>query len=365
MPLMKNIVILGGGFAGIKAALTLGNKVSSHDLHVIILDKNNYHTFTPALYEVAAAGESRKNAAISYKSIFNNSFEFVQGNVEKIDAEQQKILLDNNREYSYDYLIFALGSESADFGIPGIKERAVPLKTLEDAVRIKNALKTARKVIIGGGGFSGTELACELVINKGHLDVTLIQGAPILLPELRHEVSQLAKKRLEKGNAHLILGRHIKKVTKDQVEVEDGETFSYDLFVWTGGVRPNNLLGKIEVDETLAVKNLKNVFAIGDCVFPDVVPRAEKMAEIAAENVLRTIKGERLQIFTYYHLGYIVPLGGHFATFTIGKYHISGIFAYILQQLIFLRYLLTIVPFIEAVKRFIKFEKDLNDNSEN
>ncbi|OGH24153.1 MAG: hypothetical protein A2800_04150 [Candidatus Levybacteria bacterium RIFCSPHIGHO2_01_FULL_40_16] len=357
--LMVNIIILGGGFAGIRAGLTLKNKINSGNLHVMIIDRNNFHTFTPALYEVATAEELSKNAIIPYMSIFKNPLEFVRGNVEKIDAVGQKIFLDENREYAYNYLIFAPGSNSADFGIPGIKEYAVPLITLEDAVRIKNALKNAKRVIVGGGGFTGTEFACELATKKSHLNITLIQGLPVLLKELGDEVSHLAKKRLEKGNVHLILGKHIKKVTKDQVEIEGGEVFPYDLFVWTGGVRPNNLLGKIEVETTLAVKNLKNVFAAGDSVAPGVAPKAEEMGKLAAENILRSINSEPLLPFKYHHKGYVVPLGSRFVTYVIGKYQLFGIIAYIFQQLIFLKYLLTIIPFFEAMKRFVKFEEDL------
>lgn len=356
---MVNIVILGGGFAGVRAALTLKNKIKSKDINITLIDKNSFHVFTPPLYEVATAEESQRNVIIPYKSIFDNNLCFIQGTVEKVNVKEGKISLNNNREYVYDYLIFALGSESADFGIPGIKDYGISLKTLEDAIRIKNALKKARKIIIGGGGFSGTELACELITHKGHLDITLIQGSSIVLKELGDGISQLAKKRLLAGDVHLVLGERIKKVTKDTVEVESGKVFPYDVFIWTGGVKPNTLLGKIEVNKTLAVVNLKNVFAAGDTVAPGVAQSAEKMGKIAAENILRSLKGEPLLPYIHHHMGYVVPLGSHFATFAMGRYHISGIFAYIVQQLIFLRYLLTIVPFFEAAKRFLRFEKDL------
>lgn len=356
---MINIVVLGGGFAGVRAGLILENKAKSHDIYVTLIDKNSFHTFTPSLYEVATAEESEKNVIIPYKSIFGNNFNFVQGTVEKIDVLKQKILLDSNRQYEYDYLICALGSESASFDIEGVKEYGLPMKTLEDAIRIKKALNNAKKIVIGGGGFSGTELACELITHKGYLDTTLIQKSPFLLKELGDGVSFLAKKRLENGNVHLALGERIKKVTKDAVEVESKKIFPYDVFIWTGGVESNNLLGKVEVDEFLRVYNYKNIFAVGDMVAPGVAPRAEKMGKIAAENVLKSIKGEALASFSYCHMGYVVPLGSHFATFAMGKFHISGIFVYILQQFIFFRYLLTILPFFEAMRRFIRFEKDL------
>lgn len=356
---MINIVILGGGFAGIRAGLTLLDRIKSHDISVTLIDKNSSHIFTPSLYEVATAEESEKNVVIPYKLIFDNNLNLVQGIVEKIDTVSQKVLLDNNRQYVYDYLICALGSESSSFDIEGVNEYGLPMKTLEDAIKIKQALKNAKKIIIGGGGFSGTELACELITHKGHLDITLVQGSQVLLKELGGGVSVLAVKRLEKGNVHLILGEHIKKVTKDTVETESGNKFTFDVFIWTGGVKSNNLLGKVEIDDFLRVGRYKNIFAAGDVVVPGVAPKAEKMGEIAGENVIRSIKGEFLLSFSYRNMGYVVPLGGHFATFAMGKFHISGIFAYILQQLIFLRYLLTIVPFFEAFRRFIRFEKNL------
>ncbi len=329
---MIDVVILGGGFAGISAASTLKNK--SKEINVTVIDKNNFHTFTPSLYEVATSEEPQINVAIPYREIFKNSVRFRKGIVKKIDIENRKVILDDNIEYSYDYLIFALGSESADFGIPGIKEYSISLKTLEDAINIKNALRTSKKIIVGGGGFSGTEIACELATHKSNLDISLIQGSPILLKELGDGVSQLARRRLEKGNVHLVLGEHIKKVTKENIEIGSGKTFPYDLLIWTGGVKSNNLLGKIEVNEALQVNNLKNVFAAGDVAVPGVARKAIKMGEIASVNILRMIEDKPLVPFSYRNIGYLVPLGSHFATFAMGKYHISGIFAYILQQLI-------------------------------
>ena len=356
---MTNVVILGGGFAGVKAALTLKSKAKSKDISILVIDKNNFHTFTPSLYEVATSEEPQRNVGIPFKSIFDKNIDFIEGNIEKIDTEKQKIFLDKNREHQYNFLIFALGSESADFGIEGIKKYSLPMKTLEDAIRIKHALRNAKKVIIGGGGFSGTELACELATHKNNLDITLVQGSQILLKEVGGGISNLARKKVEEGNINLILGKHIKRVTEEKVELDGGRTFPYDVFIWTGGVKSNNLLGKIEVKETLRVNNSTNIFAAGDAVSPGVARRAIKMGEIAALNVLRNMEGRTPLPFSYRNIGYLVPLGSHFATFAMGKYHISGLPVYILQQLILLRYLFEILPFFKAVKRFIRFESDL------
>lgn len=357
---MTEIVILGGGFAGVRAGLTLQKKIKSSDnIHVTLIDKNSYHLFTPSLYEVATAEEPKRNVEIPFSLIFNHSIDFIKGDVEKIDTGGQKVLLINKKEYRYDYLIFGLGSASADFGIPGIKEFGIPLKNLEDAVKIKTAIASAKKIIVGGGGFSGTELACELTAHHKQKEVVLIQGSGVLLKELEDGVSRLAKKRLEKGGVELVLGEHIKKVTKDSVETESGKVFPYDIFIWTGGVRSNKLLGQIKVNDALQVFGLKNVFAAGDTVAPGVAPAAQKMGETAAENIWKSIKGESLVQYHYKNSAYVVPLGSHFATFAMGKFHVSGFLAYFIQQLIFLRYLLQILPPIEALKRFGKFEKDL------
>lgn len=354
---MKDVVILGGGFAGISAALTLAK---SKEVNIIVFDKNNFHTFTPCLYEVATSEEPQKNVVIPYKDIFNNAVKFRCGIVKKISGEENKVILDNDIELRYDYLIFALGSESSDFGIPGIKEFGLPLKTLEDAILIKKVLKDAKKIIVGGGGFSGTEIACELATHKSHLEISLIQGSNILLKELGDGISDLAKKKLEDGNVKLILGEHIKKITEDVVELEGGRVFPYDVFLWTGGVRSNNLLGKIEVNEFLQVNSFTNIFAAGDSVSPGVVRRAMKMGKVAAENILRNITGKKLISYSYHNVGYLIPLGSHFATLAMGKYHVSGIFAYVIQQLILLNYLREILPLFKAVKRFVRFERDLD-----
>ncbi|MBI2613865.1 MAG: FAD-dependent oxidoreductase [Candidatus Levybacteria bacterium] len=356
---MLNIVILGGGFAGVKAGLIFKSR-NLKDIKVTLVDRNSFHTFSPSLYELAAAEEPQRNVTIPFKEIFGNDIEFKQGNVEKIDVKNKKVLLDGGTVFIYDYLIFALGSDTADFGIPGIKEYSIPLKTLQNAVQIKNALKNAKKVVVGGGGFSGTEIACELSTHKSYMDITLIQGSHILLKEIGGSSSELAKKRLEKANVRLILGEHIKKASKESIESEKGKIFPYDVFIWTGGVKPNDLLGKIEVNDSLQLTDDKNIFAAGDVISPGMARRAITMGKISSENILRQIEGRPLSAYTYHNTGYLVPLGSHFATFAMGRFHISGIFAYILQQLILFKYLLEILPLFKAIKRFIRFEKDLN-----
>lgn len=402
---MKEIVVLGGGFGGVSASLYLVKKIKDErGVNITLIDKNSYHLFKASLYEVATSEEPKKNIAIPYSEIFNGNLRFVKGKALLIDHENSLIRFDNELNYSYDYLIIGLGSVSSDFDIEGIKEYSLPLRWLEDGVRIKKEIESAfhKKVhdgkeiniIVGGGGFSGTELTAELInykrrLSKHHktaenlINISMIQGPDRLLRELDESVSRLAKERLEKGSVNIILGTHIEKVTKEHVETDDGKKYPYDVFIWTGGVRANEILeksgfrvngrGQVAVNEYMQVVGFKNIFAIGDLAeygdpltnkaIPWVAEVAEDEGRIAARNVLRSIKDKNLKPYKYKHTGYIVPLKGKFAVANLTFIKTAGFLGWILQQLVFLRYLLKILPFKKALKRWNKFEMYLMENS--
>src|SRR6185369_4650833 len=207
---MKQIVIIGGGFAGVAAGLQLKKSLGSNDAEITLVDKNPYHLFTPSLYEVATSEVPQKNIAIPFDKIFEHGVKRVRGEVTSIDPKTNTLILTDKTTIAFDYLVIALGSEPAYMGIPGLKENSVAFKWLRDAVTIKNQIKNMcckegkcdRKVqvIIGGGGFAGTELAAELLsykdkiavqngLDKDCLDLTIIQGSDKLLKELNKHVS--------------------------------------------------------------------------------------------------------------------------------------------------------------------------------
>ncbi len=397
---MEKIVIAGGGFAGISAGLSLKKCLSKTRAELILIDKNPFHLFTPSLYEVATSEEPQKNIAIPILEIFGNSIELITSEITKIDPKTRNVRLKGDREVSYDYLIIALGSEPAFYNIEGLEEYSFPLKTVTDAVKIKDSihklydLKAPKKeminIIVGGGGFSGTELAAELLeyvykLSKEHnlppdlIKVCIIAGSDKLLKELDDHVSNIATARLKKLGADFIFGSHIKEVFQNKLTTDKDMEFLFDILIWTGGVKANSLLagsglplsksGQVAVNEFLQVNDHKNIFAVGDIaefidpksgkIAPWVAQVAEEEGKVAAENVIRSIEKKPLVSYKYKHFGYIVPLKGRYAVYEEGWLHIDGFFAWALQQIVFLRYLLGILPFYKAFKRWNEFEKEL------
>jgi len=399
---MKQIIILGGGFAGVAAAVALKKHVKENLFSVTLVDKYVAQTFTPSLYEVATSEEPQKNIAIPFSEIFGTAITVKQTTVTTIDTKNQKVLVENGEAMNYDYLIIALGSESADYGIEGLKQYAMPLKWLEDAVAIKEKIKNQcckdgecnkkTQIIIGGGGFSGTELAAELLTYKDRLakqfnlakdclEVSIIQGSDRLLNELDPHVSDIAQKRIAGPMTHFCFGGHIKKVTDKEISTDDGKTYPYDIFIWTGGIKgssvlsksglPVNKKGQLPVNEQLQMKDTTNIFVVGDAAeFTDpktkqfavtVAQVAEDEGKIAGENVYRLITNKPLLNYAFHHLGYIVPLRGRFASAELmGSLHFDGFLGWVTQQLVFFYYLLHILPLWKSFKDWRTFELELS-----
>lgn len=392
----RQVVVLGGGFAGVSAIKKL---LTYKNISITLIDKNQYHLFTPSLYEVATSETPQKNIAIPFPEIFGNRIAYHYATVEKIDTKRRTITTSKGT-VSFDYLLIALGSKSAYHHISGLEKYSLALKSLDEAVAIKNKIKNMCckegecnkkvRVIIGGGGFSGTELAAELLsykdrlakqhhLAKDCLDITIIQGSKRLLPELDLHVSAIANKRLTSPMVHFAFGGHIIKVTEKEILTDDKKTYPYDILLWTGGIEANNIVqksdiptdqhGQIIVNDFLQVMN--GIFAAGDIAgfidpitkkpVPQVAEVAQDQGEISAANILRSINNQTPLPYTFKHLGYIVPLKGRFAAAELmGIFHVDGFFGWVLQQFVFLNYLFSILPFWKAVKRWNSFEIHLH-----
>ena len=398
----KHVVIVGGGFAGVSAGINLKRSLRGLPVKVTIINKHTYHLFTPSLYELATSEEPSKNVAIPLNVIFPKGVKILHNIVEKIDTKNQTVALDDNEKIMYDYLILATGSQPAYMGIPGLKEYGTGFKSLHDALTIKEKIKNLcckdgkcnRKVqvVIGGGGFAGTELAAELLtykdrialqhgLDKNCLEMTIIQGSDKLLKELDPRVSTVAERRVHGPNVHLAFGGHIKEVTKKEVLTDDGKSYPYEILIWTGGVTPNALArnnnlpitkrGALIVNNFLQVQGFDNIFAAGDTAgyvideatqrtAPNVAQVAEEQGQTAGQNVARLIRDEELESYTFRHWGYVVPLKGYYAVAEL-LYNIRlvGFTGWILQQLVLLRYLFGILPLWRAMQRFNKFETEM------
>ena len=408
---MKRIVILGGGFSGIATALEIRKHLSHKQAKIIVIDKNSYHLFTPSLYEVATSEEPKGNIAIPLTEILEKHSEVIQAEVEKINTVKQVVhysslvpsasLDKKNSSLSYDFLVISLGSEPAYFHIQGLKENSIALKSLHEADTIKERILTMCckegkcnkkvQIIIGGGGFSGTELAAELLTYKNkiarqhHLDqncleVTIIQGSDRLLKELDPHVSKIAEERIKADNVRFAFGGHISKVTKTSVFTDDSKVYPYDILIWTGGVQANSIAwksnlpvnkrGQLIVNNFLQIQGMENVFAAGDIAqymdektktfAPTVAQVAEDEGKMVGKNIARLMLNKNLDPYHYRHFGYIVPLRGKYAAAELmGMLHVDGFFGWVLQQLIFLHYLLGILPFTKAFWKWNTFESEL------
>jgi NADH:quinone reductase (non-electrogenic) len=397
----EHVVVVGGGFAGVAAILKLRKYTGTIPVKITLIDKNTYHLFTPSLYEVATSEEPKKNVTIPFSKIFPAGVQFIHDTVQNIDTQNSVIKLKTKGDVPYDYLILTAGSQPAFMGIPGLEKYGTGFKTLQDALTIKKQIrdlcckdgKCDKKVqvLIGGGGFAGSELAAELLtykdriavqngLDKNCLEMSIIQGSDHLLKELNPKVSQLAEKRLDEPNVHFAFGGHIKEVTKDKVLTDNGKSYPYEILIWTGGVTPNSLAMAsnlpvthhrgLVVNNYLQVKGFDNIFAAGDVAdfmdpvtlrpAPNVAQVAEEQGASVGRNVAAMVRNGDLRPYYFRHWGYVVPLKGYFAASEFfGSLHINGFAGWILQQMVLLRYLFGILPWWRALERFDTFEMEM------
>lgn len=380
---MAKILILGGGFGGIRAALDLEKNLKD-EAQITLIDKNGYHLFLPALYEVASAYNVKrdpfavrlkKSICIPYSTIFEGKkVDFLQDEVTKIDLNGKKVFADA-RVFEYDYLLIALGSQTNDFGIPGVKEYAYQFKSIDDALMVNKKLEESIKrssvsypvkIFICGGGFTGVELAAELsccakkiarvnkVKHKSHM-LTLFEAGPKILPMIPEEKRQHIMQRLTKLGISVMANSPVEEVGPDFIKLKNGQNMDGDIIVWTAGIKANELVGKMPVDEFLRVKNLENIFAVGDNVeFID--PKTQKpvsalayvandQGKAAAKNIMNTIRGKSLKPYKPFYSVWVAPAGGKYAIAHLWRgIHITGFWGWVVRELIDLRYMLSILP---------------------
>ncbi len=410
----KSIAILGGGFGGVAAALSLGKKIKHSGLggkyNVFLINERSYQTFYPLLYEVATT--SKETAALlALEDVVNYKLEdmvknlpvvFVQGKASGIDFDN-KTIASTDGIIPFDYMIFSLGSETNFFGIPNMEKYALTLKSFRDAVSIRDAVWNLAmegsdkiKIVIGGGGSSGVELAGELrewseelkdSFRNAELEVKIVEAAPTILPGFHWKIIYLAKQRLLSLGVKIINGKPIKEVRPGNILLSDGEKIPFDVLIWTGGVKANSLIknmpfkkdlkGRLEANASLECQPaspdlmpLPAVYVIGDsaCFYepktgkpiPGVARVAIEQGRIAAHNIFETIKAEEKNSKIIRHLVYnpidypsVTPAGGKFVIARIGPFVFKGLKAWIFKGLVELNYLISIMPFRKAVQTWL------------
>jgi NADH:ubiquinone reductase (H+-translocating) len=396
----KNIVILGGGFAGVRAALDLAEYFKHKpEYQIILIDRKDHQTYYSALYEAATAehgmveAKQVKNAVtIPYEMVFRRSKAKVfKGFIENIDLENGQITTDS-RILHYDYLVIAMGSVADYYGIPNLDKYGFSLKSLEDAVMIRNRVedivtkKDSAQLVVGGGGFAGSEFAGEmhnLLVHECHIHgkqlenfkLMVVEGSTGLLSGLSERVAEILKNRLEKKGVELRFSTLITEAGKDYVVLNNKDRVSCDLLVWTGGVRSCRLpvtsnLERDKKDRTpttdyLNLKAFPRVFIAGDnlCytdprskkLVPQTAQEAIRQGEHVAKNIFRMVERKDLMPYFQGPIRYVIPASGKFAILYTPNIIISGFSGWVVRKAADLKYFMSIMPLFKAI-RYWMFE---------
>lgn len=416
MPHKKKIIlVLGAGFAGIAVARSLCKKLGNYsEFHITIVDQKNAHIYTPDLYEIATAFHKeiteeclmqlRETVATPLSKIISGKpIHFVRDTVMTIDTAAKKLHLRAGGALKWDYLVIALGSVVNYYNIPGLQQFSYPLKTLTDAIAINchidHYLQTFWKreeqkrieIVIGGGGATGVEFACELPgyveklcekyrYPREHIGITLIEATENLTGQNAH-VTSVILKRFQKLGVKALLSTFIKQVTAETITVESADkenpraqkTIPRDILIWTGGVMPNPLIrasftevaknGALPVNRFLQYAKILSIYSAGDDAYfvdeksqkpaPMLAQVAVQQGEVIAHNIVADILGRAKKPYQLKLKGVIVPLGGQYAILKIGNVVLRGFFVWVLRRLVDLWYALKILPFWYALKKWI------------
>lgn len=378
------VVILGAGFGGLWAAKTLAGKA----VDVEVIDRNNYHTFFPLLYQVGAAELAPLDIVYPLRHIFRRfpNVNFRLGSVTHIDFTSQRVQMGSS-SIDYDYLIMALGSRPFYFNIPGADQHAFPLKSLDQAIALRNQIlycfeqasresdPDARRrwltFAIIGGGPTGVEFAGTMAEFINHslpsdfpnMDVhearvVLIEAVGNLLTGFPKPLTDYTKARLEKMGIEVKLNAQVVEIGQDFVRLKDGTELTASTVVWTAGVQgfsgarqwglPTARNGQVEVLPTLQAPEHPEVYVVGDLAryvendkpLPMVAQVAIQQGQTAARNILRQLQGNEQQSFHYRDKGSLAVIGRNSAVAQIWGRSFTGFIAWIIWLAVHIFYLI-------------------------
>ena len=372
------IVILGGGFGGLTAARSL-TKIAD----VTVVDRHNFQTFLPLLYQVSTAGLAADHVAYPIRGALRKTgAKFRMASPISIDHKNKQVKLDSSELLDFDHLIIALGSTTADFGIPGVNEYALGMKSVHEALTIRAEVmrrfedlcrfedSTRFTISVIGGGPTGVEMAgalAELVRGPlksdqanaaAHIDVQLIEAGDRLLPPFSPSLSARTKKDLEKLGVKVMLNSAVKALAHREVVLKDGTTLPSEITVWAAGVQGSPAMAQLNlpvvgnrlaVDPSLQVKNYPNIWALGDIAgalgkdgrpLPMVAPVAIQQGKFIAKQIERITKQKPLKAFSYLDKGSMATIGRNKAVVEVRGLKLTGTIAWLTWLWLHLFYLL-------------------------
>lgn len=382
----KHVVIVGGGFAGLEAAKILAR---DERIHLTIIDSNNYHLFQPLLYQVATAALSPAEIAMPIRAVLRSrpNTLVIMASVKSIDRDQSKVILEDDRAISFDYLILATGMTNSYFGHSDWEKYAPGLKSLEDAIEIRKRILTAFEkaeqtsdpklrdafltFVVVGGGPTGLELAGAISeiarysvardfvnIRPALAKIYLIEAGDALLSTFHPEIWDKAKDAVEKLGVEVLLKTRVTGIDADGVVLND-KRIEAKIILWAAGVKPSPLTtqlgcdldrgGRVLVREDLTTSNAENIFVTGDIAavrwydgkfVPAMAPGAMQQGRHAARSILRDLAGKPREKFTFKDKGSMATIGRASAVCDLGPMRISGFIAWLIWIFVHVFYLI-------------------------
>ena len=383
----KRILILGWGFAGLTVAMELEKKLARDpSVEITLVNRENFFLFTPMLHEVAASDLDLTTIVNPVRKMLRR-VNFLAGEVERIDLEQRKVIVCHGFDHhphalEFDFLVLGLGSVTKTYGLSGVREHALTMKSLGDAMRVRNHLiahleeadsDCCKKIeslltfVVAGGGFAGVETVAGINdfvrralhsyphLSEDMVRVMLIHSGPVILPELDESLSLYAHKILAGRKVEIRLNTKIESFSGGTVELTDGTMIPAKTLVWTAGISPNPLLetipcvkesGRLLVTQFLELQGWPNVWALGDCsaipdrstgkFHPPTAQHALRQGKIAAHNIIAALHGTEKKRLDFSTIAQLATIGRRTGVANILGIKFSGFIAWWLWRTIYL-----------------------------
>jgi NADH dehydrogenase len=406
---LKRVVIIGGGFGGLKLAKSLSKK----EFQVVLIDRNNYHQFQPLFYQVATAGLEPSAIAFPFRKAFQGEkhMHIRITEVNSVNTKENYINTGIGR-INYDFLVLAIGADTNFFGNQKIMAHAMPMKSVSEALGIRNKIlenyelaigtedkeeqKALMNIVVVGGGPTGVEVSGTMAEMKKHIlpkdypelnfdymQVSLVESSPRVLNSMSDIASKKATQYLQKLGVHIRTGISVKDYDGRTVTLADGGIINSRMLVWAAGVTGNKLEGvpdealapknRIKVDAYSKVEGTDNIYAIGDIALmteekypnghPQVAQPAIQQAELLAKNLLNKIHNRPLIPFHYKDLGSMATVGKNLAVVDLPNFKFQGFFAWLVWMFIHLMSIVGIknrlMIFINWVWNYITYDQSL------
>jgi NADH:ubiquinone reductase (H+-translocating) len=386
--LRKRVLILGGGFGGIYTALELEKAMWRHPyLEVTLVNRENFFLFTPMLHEVAASDLDITHIVNPIRKLLRK-VKFFHGEVQAVHLPSRRVHVVHGPEHhpheiEYDHLVIALGSTTNFYNLPGLQERAFTMKSLGDAIHLRNQLidlleeadfecgvgarKDSLTVVVAGGGFAGVETVAAVNdflrdamkfyphLSTDLIRTVLVHPGPVILPELGEKLGAYAQAKLAERKVEIRVNTKVTGISERGVELDDGTAIKAKTLVWTAGTSPSPVLeklqckkekGRLVVDKNMEVPEWSGVWALGDCAvapdcntgtpYPPTAQHAMREGKSLAKNILAAIRGREKKAFEYTTLGQLAAIGRRSGVADILGVNFSGFIAWLLWRAIYL-----------------------------